>query len=76
MKTHGPCLALLSVGATCLAAGIASADPIADFYRGKQMQIIVRSAPGGSFDLYSRLVANHMMKHIPGHPTFILRHMT
>jgi tripartite-type tricarboxylate transporter receptor subunit TctC len=76
MKTHDICLILLSVGATCLTAPNASADPIADFYRGKQMQIIVRSAPGGSFDLYSRLVANHMMKYIPGHPTFILRHMT
>jgi tripartite-type tricarboxylate transporter receptor subunit TctC len=66
----------LTILAICSCAGVASADPIADFYRGKQIQIIVRSAPGGSFDLYSRLVANHMMKYIPGHPTFILRHMT
>ena len=68
--------ALLAIAATCAAAHIASADPIADFYRGKQMQILVRSAPGGSYDLYSRLVANHMMKYIPGNPTYVLRHMT
>lgn len=61
--------------ATCLPS-VVSADPIADFYRGKQMQVIVRSAPGGSYDIYSRLVASHMMKHIPGSPTFITRHMT
>jgi tripartite-type tricarboxylate transporter receptor subunit TctC len=54
----------------------AAADAVADFYRGKQLQIIVRSAPGGSYDIYSRLVASHMMKHIPGNPTFITRHMT
>jgi tripartite-type tricarboxylate transporter receptor subunit TctC len=76
MKTAGLRLAMLALGAAWGAAGTAAADPIADFYRGKQMQILVRSAPGGSFDLYSRLVANHMMKYIPGHPTFVLRHMT
>ena len=67
---------LFAIVATCSAAAIAGADPIADFYRGKQLQILVRSAPGGSYDLYSRLVANHMMKYIPGHPTYVLRHMT
>ena len=76
MKTPGTYLVLFIIAATCSAAATASADPIADFYRGKQMQIIVRSVPGGSYDLYSRLVASHMMKYIPGHPTFILRHMT
>ena len=67
---------LFAIVATCSAAATAGADPIADFYRGKQLQILVRSAPGGSYDLYSRLVANHMMKYIPGHPTYVLRHMT
>jgi len=76
MKARTASLALLSLGAIFQPVGGAGADPIADFYRGKQMQIIVRSAPGGSFDLYSRLVANHMTKYIPGHPTFVLRHMT
>jgi tripartite-type tricarboxylate transporter receptor subunit TctC len=54
----------------------ANAPAVGDFYRDKQMQIIVRSSPGGSYDLYSRLVATHMMKYIPGNPTFITRYMT
>jgi len=76
MRLTGTCLSFLAITATWSAAGVAIADPVADFYRGKQMQIIVRSAPGGSYDIYSRLVASHMMKYIPGNPSFITRHMT
>lgn len=59
-----------------LAASVASADDIADFYRGKQMQIIVRSAAGSSYDQYSRLLARHIVRHIPGNPTMIAVNMT
>jgi tripartite-type tricarboxylate transporter receptor subunit TctC len=64
-------LAALGVGAT----GV-QADPIAEFYKDKQLQFIVRSSPGGSFDQYSRLVAGHIVRHIPGNPTTIIRYMT
>ena len=59
-----------------LAASAASADDIADFYRGKQMQIIVRSAAGSSYDQYSRLLARYIVRHIPGNPTMIAVNMT
>jgi tripartite-type tricarboxylate transporter receptor subunit TctC len=52
----------------------AAAD-VANFYRGKQMRIIIRSGPGGGFDLYSRLLARHIVKHIPGHPTMVAQNM-
>jgi tripartite-type tricarboxylate transporter receptor subunit TctC len=54
-----------------LAAGSAAADPIADFYQGKQMKFIIRSGVGGGYDLYSRLLGRHIVKHIPGNPTIL-----
>jgi tripartite-type tricarboxylate transporter receptor subunit TctC len=48
---------------------------VAEFYRGKQMRIIVRSGPGGGYDLYSRLLARHLVNHIPGNPTIIAQNM-
>jgi len=46
-----------------------SADPIEDFYKGKQIRVVIRAAPGGNYDLYSRLLIRHMVRFIPGHPT-------
>src|SRR5688500_7735214 len=45
---------------------------VADFYRGKTVRIIVGSAPGGTYDTYSRILARHMPKHLPGNPTIIV----
>src|SRR3954451_4402849 len=49
----------------------ACADPVADFYAGKQIRFIIRSGVGGSYDQYSRLLARHIGKHIPGNPTLL-----
>lgn len=46
-----------------------------DFYGGKTITIVVGSAPGGSYDLYARVVARHIGKHIPGNPTFVIQNM-
>ena len=53
----------------------ALADPVADFYRNKQVSIIVGYGPGGGYDLYARLVARHLGKHIPGEPSIIVQNM-
>jgi tripartite-type tricarboxylate transporter receptor subunit TctC len=45
---------------------------VADFYRGKTVRIVVGSAPGGTYDTYSRILARHMPKHLPGNPTMIV----
>lgn len=57
------------LAATPLAA--ASADPVADFYAGKQIRFVIRSGAGGGYDQYSRLLGKHLGKHIPGRPTVI-----
>ena len=45
------------------------------FYQGKTLKIIVGSASGGGYDLWARLLALHIGKHIPGHPTVIVQNL-
>src|SRR6478672_10375230 len=47
-----------------------------DFYKGKSIRLIVGASAGGGFDTYSRAIARHMGKHIPGNPTIIVENMT
>ncbi len=51
--------------------GAALADPVVDFYQGKQLKVIIRAAPGGNYDLYLRLLAHHIVRYIPGNPTAV-----
>jgi tripartite-type tricarboxylate transporter receptor subunit TctC len=44
------------------------ADAVEDFYKGKQIRIVIRATPGGNYDLYSRLLIRHMVRFIPGRP--------
>ncbi len=47
-----------------------------EFYKGKTIVFIVGTAPGGGFDTYSRMIARHFGKYIPGNPTAIVQNMT
>lgn len=53
----------------------AAAQPAIEFYKGKQVRFVIRAAPGGGYDLYLRLLARHMMRHIPGQPEAIPMNM-
>ena len=53
----------------------AQAQSVEDFYRGKQLSMIIGYPTGGSNDIYARTVARHIGKHIPGSPTVIPRNM-
>jgi tripartite-type tricarboxylate transporter receptor subunit TctC len=57
------------------AAGAARAQSVADFFRGKTIDIVVSYAPGGGYDNYSRLLARHLGDHIPGKPTVIIQNL-
>jgi tripartite-type tricarboxylate transporter receptor subunit TctC len=46
------------------------------FFEGKSGRILVGFSPGGSYDLWARLIAQHMSKHIPGNPSFVVQNMT
>jgi tripartite-type tricarboxylate transporter receptor subunit TctC len=58
-------------GIAMLCSTSALADPVADFYRGKQIRFIIRTTPRGDYDQYTRLLARFMGKHIPGNPALI-----
>jgi tripartite-type tricarboxylate transporter receptor subunit TctC len=51
------------------------AQPVADFYKGKTVEIIVGYAPGGGYDQAARVLIRHIGKHVPGNPNFIVRNM-
>jgi tripartite-type tricarboxylate transporter receptor subunit TctC len=61
--------------ALALAATIARADAVADFYRGKQISLIVGYGTGGGYDVYGRLIARHLGRHIPGNPNVVVQNM-
>lgn len=46
------------------------------FFKGKTVRIIVPFAPGGGYDIYSRIMGRHMGKYIPGNPVFVVDNMT
>jgi tripartite-type tricarboxylate transporter receptor subunit TctC len=50
----------------------ASADPVADFYRGKNVRLMIPSGFGGGLETYARAVSRHIQKYIPGKPTVVI----
>lgn len=67
--------AALLVALAMVAPGAARADDVADFYRGKQIQMIIGYGPGGGYDLNARLLARHMGNFIPGNPVIVAQNM-
>jgi tripartite-type tricarboxylate transporter receptor subunit TctC len=67
-----PRLGLIAVPALLAVLAVAApAEPVADFYRGKQIKIYIRAAPGGNYDIYSRLLGRHVARFIPGNPSVL-----
>ena len=64
-------IAIAIVALVAFAATPVVADPVADFYKGKQIRFIIRSSVGGTYDLYARLLGRHMSRHIPGNPAIL-----
>jgi tripartite-type tricarboxylate transporter receptor subunit TctC len=60
------CYLLIAIGLGLLFRATVSAQE--SFYTGKTIRIIVGAPPGGGYDTYSRLIARHIGKHIPGNP--------
>ena len=57
--------ALLPVLVLSLAAP-ARAEPVADFYRGRSVTLVIGYSAGGGYDAYGRVLARHLGRHIPG----------
>jgi tripartite-type tricarboxylate transporter receptor subunit TctC len=63
-------VALAVIAATMIGAGT-DARAAEDFYKGKQITLVVPTPPGGIYDIFARLMAEHMPRHIPGNPIII-----
>ena len=63
---------------TGLALAFCSAPCFAQepFYKGKSVRMIVGGSAGGGYDTYTRTIARHLGKHVPGNPTFVVENMT
>ena len=46
-----------------------------DFYKGKQITLVISSGAGGAYDAFGRIMVTHLPNHIPGHPNVILQNM-
>ncbi len=68
-------MAALVAGILAAPAAPASAASTADFYKGKRLRFLIGFGTGGGYNLYSRHVARHMGRHIPGKPRFISQNM-
>lgn len=70
-------LATLAVFASLAVAdaSVAHADAIEDFYKGRTMRMLIGYGPGGGYDIYGRLVAQFLPKHLPGSPSIVVQNM-
>ncbi len=60
---------LLALAGIC--ASPCAAQTPEQFYKGKQIELAIGYPPAGSNDIYARLLARHLPKHIPGNPTIV-----
>jgi tripartite-type tricarboxylate transporter receptor subunit TctC len=68
---RGAAVALLAV----LSGSLGYAQTPAEFYKGKSIDLEIGYSTGGAYDVYARLIARHIGKHIPGNPTVVPKNM-
>src|SRR5260370_17404567 len=64
-----------TVAALALSAMAARAQSPADFYKGKNVDFMIGYSVGGGYDVYARMIARHLGKHIPSEPTIVPKNM-
>ena len=64
-----------AIVAACAMAQPIHADEVADFYKGKEVDLVVGHQPGTGFDVYARVLQRHLGRHIPGNPTVVVKNM-
>ena len=75
----GCCLRRIVVAGACAlwAANVAAAqDSVEQFYKGRQINLIVGSSAGGGYNTYARLLARHLGNYIPGNPSIVVQNMS
>ena len=64
-----------ALAALCILPVSASAQSVADFYKGKTVTIVVSTSTGGGYDALARGIARHLGRLIPGNPLVVVRNM-
>jgi tripartite-type tricarboxylate transporter receptor subunit TctC len=75
----GFCVRLAACALACLVSAVplaAAPDAVEQFYKGKQISVIVGSSSGGGYDTYARLLARHFSSAMPGNPTMVVQNMS
>ena len=63
------------VSLALLWAAPVNAEPVADFYKGKSVTLYVCGPAGGGYDMYGRVLARHLGRHLPGNPAMVVSNM-
>jgi len=74
-RSQGLRKAIGTVAALLVLAGIAGAAGVEDFYKGRNVTLVIGYSVGGGYDAYARLLARYIGKHIPGEPSIIPQQM-
>jgi tripartite-type tricarboxylate transporter receptor subunit TctC len=72
---RGIAIAVVAIASLALLPTSGHAQGVADFYKGKTVELLIGYSGGGGYDVYARLLARHMGRHIPGNPTIVPRNM-
>ena len=75
MGHHAYCALALALCGGVLLAPAAKAQPVEAFYKGNNVTLLIGSDAGGGYDVYSRVLARHMGRHIPGNPHIVAKNM-
>ena len=70
-----PATTLLGLAFFAVLCAPCAADPVADFYRGRTVNLYIGFPAGGGYDIYGRLAARHLGKYIPGNPNVVAQNM-
>jgi len=71
--TFAACAAMIVMAAAAVTS--ARGEPVADFYKGKTVNLYIGFGPGGGYDTYTRVLARHFGRFIPGNPTVVPQNM-
>ena len=74
MRREMTIAAAIGMAAVLLSPAV-NAQPVADFYRGKTLRMLIGYGPGGGYDIYGRLVAEFLPRHVPGNPMIVPQNM-
>jgi tripartite-type tricarboxylate transporter receptor subunit TctC len=64
-----------AIGAILISTSLSHAQGPEEFYKGKTVELYIGYSVGGGYDLYARVLARHIGKFIPGHPTIVPKNM-